>query len=153
MIVLPLSVTVLLVRITDYCSKIRIIERIEYGVTACERSCSKVHIIFLLSLIFFILVLVPPTERSCAERYCCKHSFFSFRFCSFVVLSISYRLQQKYNRFFLFLCFSFCFSCLFLFFDYSIAHTLQQKYNKEYSFSKKYFAWINSGFTALLSIS
>ena len=40
----------------------------------------------LAVLAFYILVLVPPTEwscfnkRSCAERYCCKHIFFSFQY-------------------------------------------------------------------------
>ena len=134
--------------ITNYNSHIRIIKRVECGITACESSCSKVHIIFLLSLIFFILVLVPPAERSCfkkwscCERSCCKHSFFSFRFCCvFVfVLSLYSVYHIDYNRsttdffIFLILCFSFCFSCLFLFFDYSIAHTLQQKYNTEQLF-------------------
>ena len=46
---------------------------------------------------------------------------------SFVVLSISYRLQQKYNNFFYY--FVFLRSLFFLFSDYSIAYTLQQKYN------------------------
>ena len=109
----------------------------------------------------FILVLLSHKCESgipCEKRsYCNKHNFLSFRFlcfCSFVVLSISYRLQQKYNRFFyfLFLCFSFCFSRLFLFFDYSIAHTLQQKYNTEFLFSKIFLAQQSADFTALLSI-
>ena len=128
---------------------------------------TALNIFFLLSLIFFILVLVPPTEwscfneRSCAERYCCKHRFFSFRFCCvFVfVLSLYSVYHTDYNRsttdffIFLILCFSFCFSCLFLFFDYSIAHTLQQKYNTEYPFSEKFFARKNAGFAAFLSTS
>ena len=104
----------------------------------------RLLIFVLLSLIFFILDLVPPTEwscfneRSCAERYCCKHRFFSFRFCCvFVfVLSLYSVYHIDYNRsttdFFIFLIL--CFSCLFLFFDYSIAHTLQQKYNTEQLF-------------------